>query len=103
MKAWSLLLIATLFFACDPSPKNAAADEENDKTSAGAAFKPAEPEGKLSVSFPVSDTTEIKLVFEIGGKTKEKKFELPLAKEVPEKDLFRLVWDKPNSCYIGVL
>ncbi|QHS62793.1 hypothetical protein [Chitinophaga agri] len=103
MKAWSLLLITTLFFACDPSPKNAASADENDKTSAGEAFKPAEPAGKLSVSFPVTDTTEIKLVFEMDGKTKEKTFELPLAKEVPEKDLFRLVWDKPNSCYIGVL
>lgn len=102
MKAWSLLLIATLFFACESNQKNAAADAD-DTTSAGESFQPVAPTGKVTVSFPVTDTTEIKMVFELDGKTKEKNFELPLAKDVQEKDLYRLVWDKPNSCYIGVL
>ncbi|MBW8683957.1 hypothetical protein [Chitinophaga rhizophila] len=103
MKAWSLLLIATLFFACGSQQEKGSAAETDDTSSAGEAFQPVEPAGKVSVSFPVTDTTEIKLVFELDGKTKEKQFRLPLAKDVEEKDLYRLVWDKPNSCYVGVL
>lgn len=103
MKAWLLLLSATLFFACDQSSKQSSSNEIEDTSSAGEAFEPAKPAGKVNVSFPVTDTTEIRIAFELDGKTKEKSFELPLAKEVAEKDLYRLVWDKPNSCYIGVL
>jgi len=102
MKVWSLLLVTTLFFACDPY-KQPAADDPNDNTSAGEAFAPVAAAGKVSVSFPVTDTTEIKILFELDGKTKEKSFELPLATDVSEKDLYRVVWDKPNSAYIGVL
>jgi hypothetical protein len=102
MKAWPLLLAATLFFACDSRPEPAS-NEAEDTSSAGEAFEPVTPAGKVSVSFPVTDTTEIKIIFELNGQTKEKSFELPLAKDVEEKDLYRLVWDKPNSCYIGVL
>jgi hypothetical protein len=103
MKAWPLLLSATLFFACDQSSKQSSSNETEDISSAGEAFQPANAAGKISVSFPMTDTTEIKINFEVDGKTKEKTFELPLAKEVEEKDLYRVVWDKPNSCYIGVL
>jgi hypothetical protein len=102
MKAWSLLLVATLFFACDPY-KQPAADDAQNNTSAGEEFQPVKAAGKVNVSFPVTDTTEIKIVFELEGKTKEKNFRLPLAKDVQEKDLYRLVWDKPQSCYVGVL
>jgi hypothetical protein len=103
MKAWSLILIATLFFACNSNQQKASSTETEDTSTAGEAFQPVQPAGKLSVSFPVTDTTEIKIVFELDGKTKEKSFRLPLAKDVQEKDLYRLVWDKPNSCYVGVL
>ncbi|SHN77083.1 hypothetical protein [Chitinophaga sp. CF418] len=102
MKAWPLLLSATLFFACGPHPEPTS-NEAEDTSSAGEAFEPVAPAGKVTVSFPVTDTTEIKILFELNGQTKEKSFELPLAKDVEEKDLYRLVWDKPNSCYIGVL
>jgi len=102
MKAWPLLLAATLFFACGPR-QEPVSNEVEDTSSAGEAFEPVAPAGKVSVSFPVTDTTEIKILFEINGQKKEKSFELPLAKDVEEKDLYRLVWDKPNSCYIGVL
>lgn len=103
MKVWPLLLSATLFFACNDSRGPASSDETANTTSAGEAFKPAAPAGKISVSFPVTDTTEIKIIFELDGQKKEKNFRLPLAKDVDEADLYRLVWDKPNSCYIGVL
>ncbi len=102
MKAWPLLLSATLFFACQEQQQRSS-NEIEDTSSAGEAFQPAKAAGKVTVSFPVTDTTEIKILFELDGKTKEKSFELPLAKDLEEKDLYRLVWDKPNSCYIGVL
>jgi hypothetical protein len=103
MKAWPLLLSATLFFACHQKQEPGSSNETEDTSSAGEAFEPAKPAGKVTVSFPVTDTTEIKILFELDGQKKEKSFELPLAKDVDEKDLYRLVWDKPNSCYIGVL
>lgn len=101
MKVWSLLVFATIFFACNESGEQEKGKDSN--ISAVSFFQPATPAGKISISFPKSDTSQIKILFEIDGKTKEKTFDLPLAKDVAEEDLFRTVWDKPNSCYIGVL
>jgi len=71
---------------------------------AAAGFTPAKPDGAVQVSFThEDDTTQVKIRFAIGGKEKEKSFEVPLAKDVDSADLYRTVWDKPNSAYIGVL
>jgi hypothetical protein len=97
MKNWSFLFLLTFFFACNESGKQTAATEGS------AELTPATPAGKINVSFPEGDTGLVKIVFELDGKTKEKTFELPLADDAQDKDLYRTVWDKPNSCYIGVL
>jgi len=99
MKNWSYLFILTFFFACNESGKPAADAEQ----SAAANFTPAKPAGKVNVSFPEGDTGQVKIVFEIDGKTKDKTFDLPLADDAVDNDLYRVVWDKPNSAYIGVL
>lgn len=98
MKNWSFLLLITIFFACNESGKTA-----TEEKSAAGSFTPATPEGKISVSFPEGDTGQVTIAFELSGKTKEKTFKLPLADDAKEADLYRVVWDKPNSAYIGVL
>lgn len=99
MKNWSFLLLITLFFACNESGKTS----EGTEKSAADGFTPATPEGKVTVSFPTADTGQVTIAFELGGQTKEKTFDLPLADDAKESDLYRTVWDKPNSAYIGVL
>lgn len=100
MKNWSFLLLITIFFACNESGKK---PEGTAEASAADSFTPATPAGNVTVSFPSADTGQVKIVFEIGGQSKEKTFDLPLADDAKEADLYRTVWDKPNSCYIGVL
>ena len=99
MKNWSFLLLITLFFACNESGKTA----EGTEKSAADGFTPATPEGNVLVSFPPGDTGRVTIAFELGGQSKVKTFDLPLADDAKESDLYRIVWDKPNSAYIGVL
>jgi hypothetical protein len=100
MKNWSSLLLITLFFACNESGKTS---EQGTGKSAADGFTPATAEGKVTVSFPAGDTGQVAIVFELGGQSKTKTFDLPLADDAKESDLYRTVWDKPNSAYIGVL
>jgi hypothetical protein len=94
------LFAATMAFglgACQSGSKPAEQD-------AAAAFKPAQPEGTITVAFThENDTSQVKINFTVGDKVKEKSFEVPLARDVEPEELYRTVWDKPNSCYIGVL
>jgi hypothetical protein len=98
---WSFILPATtLLFACNGSGTKSGAKEADSV----AAFQPATPSGKVDVSFTDdADTSRVNIRFEVEGQTKEKAFELPLARDVAQQDLYRTVWDKPNSVYIGVL
>lgn len=92
------VIVALTLAACQSGGK-----QENDKEAAGQ-FTPATPEGSIQVSFThEDDTSQVKILFTLGGKTEEKSFDLPLASDVEGEDLYRTVWDKPNSCYIGVL
>jgi len=90
--------IALGMAACQSGTKPAAEQE------AGTQLTPAEPAGTIQVSFThENDTQQVKIHFTIGNQAIEKSFDLPLAKDVDREDLYRTVWDKPNSCYIGVL
>jgi hypothetical protein len=101
MKNWSFVLLISIFFACNESGKT---PEQGTEKSAADGFTPATPEGKINVSFPgTGDTGQVTISFELAGQTKEKTFDLPLADDAKESDLYRTVWDKPNSAYIGVL
>jgi hypothetical protein len=99
---WSFILPATvLLYACGGNGTKAGGDQQGADT---ASFQPATPAGKIAVAFPAdADTTRISIHFEADGQSSDKTFELPLARDVAEQDLYRAVWDKPNSVYIGVL
>ncbi|SEW34163.1 hypothetical protein SAMN04488122_2068 [Chitinophaga arvensicola] len=68
-------------------------------------IKPATPDGTVSVTFAdkQKDTSLITIKFQLKGETKEKTFEQALLKDAPESDLYKVLWNEPNSCYIGVL
>lgn len=100
MKNLSLLLLIPFFFACNESAKPT---EQSSEATAADSFTPATAAGKIAVSFPAGDTGQVTINFEVGGQSKEKTFELPLADDAKEADMYRTVWDKPNSAYIGVL
>lgn len=101
MKYLIVLAGIALMTACEPSAQQSEKDKKED---AAAGFTPAIPAGKIAVSFALDqDTQRVKIRFEVEQLSKEKDFELPLAQDVRDADLYRTVWDKPNSCYIGVL
>jgi hypothetical protein len=99
---WSFILPATtLLFACNSGKTG---EQQGAATSAAGDFTPATPAGKVTVAFPSdADTSRISIHFEADGKSNDKTFVLPLARDVAEQDLYRVVWDKPSSAYIGVL
>src|SRR4051812_16660257 len=99
MKKSALLLLIPFFFACNSGKPT----EQSTEASAADGFTPATPGGTVDVSFPAGDTGQVKILFALSGQSKEKTFELPLADDAKESDMFRTVWDKPNSCYIGIL
>jgi hypothetical protein len=99
MKNLALLLLIPFFFACNSGK----APEQSTEASAADGFTPATPGGTVDVSFPTADTGQVKIVFALNGQSKEKTFDLPLADDAKETDMFRIVWDKSNSCYIGIL
>jgi hypothetical protein len=91
-------IIALSVGACQSGTK------QDTEQNPAAGFKPATPEGTIQVSFThENDTPQVKIHFTVGDKAKEKSFDLPLARDVDQEELFRTVWDKPNSCYVGVL
>ncbi|WP_143305325.1 hypothetical protein [Chitinophaga vietnamensis] len=77
----------------------------NEQTKAEDALKPATPAGSVQVSIGNrdKDTQDITIKFVLEGKDKEKSFSQPVLKEVSDSEVYRVLWDKPNSCYIGVL
>ncbi|KAA2241936.1 hypothetical protein F0L74_18935 [Chitinophaga agrisoli] len=96
-KAVLAITIAMGLWACQSG-------QQQEKGQAAATFQPAKPGGAINVDFThEDDTSQVRIIFIMGDKTKEKSFDLPLAKDVDTVDLYRTVWDKPNSCYIGVL
>lgn len=94
--------MATVLFACNSGNHQGSGGQDS---TAENTFVPATPAGKINVSFREAgeDTTFINIRFEVGAQSKEKEFDLPLATDVAKEDRYRLVWDKPNSCYVGVL
>lgn len=91
------LAIAVLSACNSASNKGAAGDS--------AVVKPATPEGTVSVTFSdkEKDTSLITIKFQLKDQTKEKVFEQAILKGVPESDLYKVLWNEPNSCYIGVM
>ncbi|CAL1516963.1 hypothetical protein [Chitinophaga sp. MM2321] len=99
-RVW-LALSVLGFTACNSGSNKAGSDAAD----SAAAFKPATPAGTIAVSITgkEKDTQEIIIKFQIKDLVKEKSFEQVVLKDVSEADLYRVLWDKPNSCYIGVM
>ena len=96
---WAVALCC--LFACQGQPGNSGRQPSGDTA---AQLQPAKPAGAVQVSFTQEDdTSQVKIRFTLNGREKERSFDLPLAKDAEDADLYRTVWDKPNSCYIGVL
>jgi hypothetical protein len=70
-----------------------------------SVIKPATPDGTVSVTFSdkEKDTSLITIKFQLKEGTKEKTFEQAILKDAPEADLYKVLWNEPNSCYIGVM
>ncbi|ASZ11622.1 hypothetical protein KTO58_16890 [Chitinophaga pendula] len=93
--------IISFVVACHSSNNQGAADKEQ----AAGPLVEAKPAGTIAITIEDKDkdTQHVKIRFQLGNLEKEKRFEVSLAKGVQEEDLYKMVWDKPNSCYIGVL
>ncbi|MET7000990.1 hypothetical protein [Chitinophaga defluvii] len=79
--------------------------EGKEDTAAVDKLVPAQPAGTIQVSFADKDKAVqlVKIRFTIDTLVKEKEFDLAIATGMQDADLYRTVWDKPNSCYIGVI
>ncbi|GEP92792.1 hypothetical protein CTE07_44370 [Chitinophaga terrae (ex Kim and Jung 2007)] len=66
---------------------------------------PAKPEGTVSVSIGNrdKDTSQITIQFQVKDLKKEKTFDQEILKDVADGDLYKVLWDQPNSVYIAVL
>ena len=66
---------------------------------------PAKPDGTVSVTISgrEKDTSEITISFQVKDQKKEKTFEQVVLKDVSDNDLFKVLWDEPNSVYVAVL
>ncbi|MBO9733086.1 MAG: hypothetical protein J7623_30880 [Chitinophaga sp.] len=70
-----------------------------------AAVHPATPAGTIDVTITDrdKDTSQVTIKFKINGQEKEKTFEQSLLKDAADADLFKVLWDAPNSAYVGVM
>ncbi|WP_160717957.1 hypothetical protein [Chitinophaga solisilvae] len=99
-RVW-LALAAIGFTACNQGTNNKNANAADTAT----ALQPATPAGSVAVviSGKEKDTQEITIKFQIKELKKEKTFEQVVLKDAAESELYKVLWDEPNSCYIGVL
>lgn len=98
------IFIATLISAaaCNQQARKPGNVNGNTKNT---AFAPATPAGEINVAISGlgNEQQQVRIRFRIHGRTAEKTFELPLMKGLPAEELYRIVWDAPNSCYVGVV
>jgi hypothetical protein len=99
-RVWLAGLAVTAFAACNPG-----AGKKNNGTDTATALVPATPAGTVDVTITGrdKDTQTITIKFQIKDLKKEKTFEQMVLKDAPEAELFKVLWDEPNSAYIGVL
>ncbi|HVI45966.1 MAG TPA: hypothetical protein VM802_13910 [Chitinophaga sp.] len=104
MQHFRVWLILAVFGLAACNSGNSAADKTADQSKT-EELKPATPAGSVSVSISKKDkdTSEITINFQIKDLKKEKSFEQAILKDAADADLYRVLWDEPNSAYIGVL
>ncbi|MRG47023.1 hypothetical protein GFS24_18010 [Chitinophaga sp. SYP-B3965] len=95
--------LATGIMACNNST------DQKTETSASAAdntVKEAKPAGTINVAFSKKDkdTSTVTFNFTVDTLKYEKSFEdLPLMKGFADTAIYRILWDKPNSVWIGII
>jgi hypothetical protein len=97
-----LAIAIAVLSACNSGNQGA---NGNAATDTAQAVKPATPAGTVNVTITgrEKDTALVTIKFQIKDLKIERKFEQTLLKDAPEADLYKVLWDAPNSCYIGVL
>jgi hypothetical protein len=95
-----LIVALTVLAACGSGSQQ----QQNGKDSL-VAVQPATPAGSIgvAVSGREKDTGKVTITFQLKDQKKEKTFEQSLLKDVPESDLYKVLWNAPNSCYIGIM
>lgn len=99
-RVWLAGLAVIAFTAC-----NSGTGKKNEGTDTAAALTPATPAGTVDVAITGrdKDTQTITIKFQIKDLKKEKSFEQMVLKDAPDAEVFKVLWDEPNSAYIGVL
>jgi hypothetical protein len=97
-----LAIAIAVLSACNSGNQNA---NGNATTDTAAAVHPATPAGTIAVTIKdrEKDTAQVTIKFTINGQEKEKTFEQTILSSASDADLYKVLWDAPNSCYVGVL
>lgn len=95
-----LAIAIAVLSACNSGNQNA-----NGNASTDAAVHPATPAGTIAVTIKDrdKDTAQVTIKFTLNGQEKEKTFEQTLLSNASDADLYKVLWDAPNSCYVGVM
>lgn len=95
-----LAIAIAVLSACNSGNQNA-----NGNAATDAAVHPATPAGTIAVTITDrdKDTGQVTIKFKINGQEKEKTFEQTLLSNASDADLYKVLWDAPNSCYVGVM
>ncbi|WP_295122209.1 hypothetical protein [uncultured Chitinophaga sp.] len=93
------LALAAFATACNTSGK------KGDKKGEVNTITPATPAGTISVNLENrdKDTGLVRIKFQIGEAKVEEVFEVDLLQQGADTALYRILWDKPNSAYVGVI
>lgn len=94
-----VLALATFATAC-----NSGGTSTSGKDS--VPFVPATPDGSVTVTLEnrEKDTGKVRIKATLGNlNSTEQVFDLDLLQQGADTALYRVVWDKPNSAYIGVI
>ncbi|MBS0027965.1 hypothetical protein ACTJJ0_04835 [Chitinophaga sp. 22321] len=97
-----LAIAIAILSACNSGNPNA---NGNAATDTAAAVHPATPAGSIAVTITnrEKDTALVTIKFKMNGQEKEKVFEQTILKDASDDDLYKVLWDAPNSAYVGVL
>ncbi|MBC9930363.1 hypothetical protein [Chitinophaga qingshengii] len=101
-RGWLVGMAAIAFTACN---SGTGTKNNGTETAATASITPATPAGTVDVAITGrdKDTQQITIKFQIKDLKKEKSFEQVILKDAPDAEVFKVLWDQPNSAYIGVL
>lgn len=96
-----------LIFTCTIAAALAACNSgSKDKSKSGSGITPAKPAGdiKVTISNMDKDTATVQFNFNIDTIQYEKVFpDVPLVKGFPDTAIYRVLWDEPNSVWIGFI